>query len=322
MPDNQGRLRLGMVGSGRLSRELARAVLSNEPPMTLSRATKQAAAEIAGMAGHECQVSEDWRQAINPNQVDGVMVVGPPQERAAVIQDALGVGLPVMALGPIATNAGDLNLLNRLAGMSGGTLMVLHPILFSGPFQAIKEIATMIGQPAALRVTQRLKLGGLTADAAGMLWAGSAEGVAAAIDVMGKKPKYTSAEKTLNGAVNKMVFDHGPTAHAAVVDADTESLRIEMHFDKAVLVHDSSEGPDKISDKITGLKLYPPTAGFASPAPDSPFEPVDSPQVDAAETMVKTFALLVSSGEMEDGALDFAGDVATVMMDAASNLAE
>lgn len=282
-------MQIGLIGGGEALAELVGGI----PGLHVARR-----AEAGGT---------EWRQIINPNLIDALILDVAPAWRASMIQDALAVGVPVLCVGAIANDAGEVAMIQRLAALGGGLVMGWYPWLFNPAFTALREIGGMVGPARAIRATRAV-----TAPLAGadLLWTAGGDAVAGVLEMLGGPPDYASAEITADGGVlARLLYKDDVNAHVLLHgDRPAAAESFAVHRDQLILRY-SSDG---------GLRIHPPTAGFAAPADDG--ERIAGVDPGGPDMAVRTFAHMILEREPQPQVLDFAADVVKVLDQCAKGL--
>lgn len=293
MAESGGRpMRLGLIGC----EETLAATVSGIPGLAVG-----AAAEVDG----------GWHAVINPNIVDAVIIDAPPAARAAMVQDAVAVGVPVLCRGALASQASDMASLKRLAQLSGGLIMAWHPWLFSAGWGALRELGEMIGPVRAIHASHTLP-----ADASAglsdrdLIIRGGEDTVAACLELLGKTPTHCAAELNgPDGVLLRLAFPDDVAVQIALRRGGEETGQSFTVYRHAVVMGWSSTG---------GLRLHPPVPEFAPLPAES--ETVDLPDVDGDRMAIQTFAHMVAEAEPQPQMLDFASDVVDALERCAATL--
>lgn len=248
----------------------------------------------------------DWRQIINPNLIDALVIDVAPAWRASMIQDALAVGVPVLCVGAVANEAGEVAMIQRLASMGGGLVMGWYPWLFNPAFTAMREIGDMVGPVRAIRAVTHIPAAVSGAD---LLWTVGADAVAGVLEMLGGPPQYASAEITEDGGVLlRLLYKDDVNAHVSLRGGVPAADSFAVHRDQLVLRH-THDG---------GLRIHPPTAGFAPPADAG--ELIAGVDPGGPEMAVRTFAHMILERDPQPQVLDFAADVVKVLDQCAKSL--
>lgn len=248
----------------------------------------------------------EWRQIINPNLIDALVIDVAPAWRASMIQDALAVGVPVLCAGAIANDAGEVEMIKRLSGMGGGLVMGWYPWLFNPAFSALREIGGMVGPIRAIRATTHVPAPLTGAD---LLWTAGADGVAGVLELMGGPPDYASGEVLGDdGVLLRLLYKDDVHAHVELRGGRPAADSFAVHRDALVLRH-SHDG---------GLRVHPPTAAFATPTDEG--ELIAGVDPGGPETAVRTFAHMILERDPQPQVLDFAADVVKVLAQCAKGL--
>lgn len=288
-------MQLGLIGGGGTLRDAVEAI----PGLAVAR---QADPDTDGQA---------WRQVVNPSLIDALVIDVAPAWRSSMIQDALAVGVPVLCRGAVATDATEMDLIRRLAGMGGGLVMGWHPWLYDPAYGAMREIGGMIGPVRAIRVDIAVPE---TLAPLDLLWTHGADAVAATLEMLGGPADHCSAEADASGVLVRLVYKSEATAHIRLRGSAGEATqRFAVHHDQVVLEWRSG------GQSGSGLSLHPPTPGFTPPP--GPGEPIaDIPAHGGPDMALRSFAHAVLEQDPQPQLLDFAADVVGMLDRAAADL--
>lgn len=251
------------------------------------------------VARHALPEGQDWRQVINPNRVDALLVDAPPPMRADMLQDAVAVGLPVLCRGAMATSPSDMAMLKRLAAMSGGMVMGWYPWLFEPAFAAIKELGGAVGPIRAISAFTTVPD---ALDDAALIWACGADAVATCLEIFGGKPTYQAAERAADGGIDLRLIFAGDVPVRIHLKAGTEATQgFAVHHDPVVMAWSAAGG----------LRIHPPSADVSGP--QGAGEAVATPDAGGPVLAIRTFLHMVLDGEPQPQILDFAADLVEVL---------
>lgn len=176
---------IGLVGCGRWGRQILRdlrslgceVVVATESPVGRANAVEGgAAAVVSGVDG------------LPP--VDGIVVATPTRTHAAVIEAALGRGVPVFTEKPMTA---DRHSAQRLAGMAGDRLFVMDKWRYHPGVEMLAQIARSgeIGPVLGLRTTRAQW--GQPHDDVDAAWILAPHDLAIALEILGSVPRARSA---------------------------------------------------------------------------------------------------------------------------------
>ncbi|MFA7429134.1 MAG: hypothetical protein WCZ23_03145 [Rhodospirillaceae bacterium] len=280
-------MQFGIIGGGEALAELVGSI----PGLQVARQTDADGGE--------------WRQIINPNLIDALVIDVAPAWRASMIQDALAVGVPVLCIGALANDSSEVAMIKRLSGMGGGLVMAWYPWLFNPAFAAMNEIGGMVGPVRAIRITSHVpaNLGG-----ADLIWSAGADGVAAVLEMLGGPPEYASAEAIEDGVLLRLLYKDDVNAHIELRGNRPDTHSFAVHRDQLVMRWTAAGG----------LRLHPPTQNFAAPTDEG--EQIAGVDPGGPETAVRTFAHMILERDPQPQILDFAADVVKVLESCAKSL--
>lgn len=242
---------------------------------------------------------EDWRQVVNPNLVDALVITVAPAWRSSMIQDALAVGVPVMCRGALATDMTEMAMIKRLAGMGGGMVMGWHPWLFHPAYAALREIGDMVGPARAVRAFTHIAA---PLNGRDLIWAAAGDAVAGCLDLLGGDLQHAAAERRGEDVLLRLLFPGDLSVQVELAGGRTPLEGWAVHREPVIMQWRSD----------TGLRLHGPTEDFAPPQDAG--ERIETPDGgDPTDTAVRTFAHMVMEQEPQPQMLDFAADVVKVL---------
>jgi predicted dehydrogenase len=130
-------LRLGLIGAGRWGRLYAKTVadLRDVALTHLARAK----AEPPDFLPPGCRFSSRWQEVVNDPEVDGILVVTPPQSHAEIARAALQAGKPVLIEKPLSLSLTEAEGVWEAALQHRGLAWVEHTQLFNPAFRALVQ---------------------------------------------------------------------------------------------------------------------------------------------------------------------------------------
>lgn len=279
---------------------------------TIAAADLIAAIPGLGVTAQAPATGNQWAAIIDPGRIEALLIDAAPPARAAMVQDALAVGVPVMSRGTPATDPADMDTIKRLSGLSDGLVMGWFPLLFEPGIAALRELGEMIGPLRGLGLRCCGREGLSDRD---LIFETAADAVALCLDIMGSKPTWQGAEHTADGTLSLRLLFAGDIAARIDLPARPDA------------------GPDTVTtfrDAVTmrwttdqGLSLHPPVLGTLDLMPPAgPGEAVETPDPGGPDMAIRTFAHMVMEGAPQPQMLDFAADVTAVLAACAKSLSK
>lgn len=298
-------VRLGLIGAGEWGRKVIRAMASLDE-VKLVR-VGSANPKTKDLVPEDCLVVSDWRQVLNPAEIDGVVICSPPALHAEMAREAVSLGVPVLVEKPLTLDFAEAVGLKRLVDLSGGLVLVDHIHLFSPAFQTLAQLLAAVGPVRAIR-GRGGNQGPFRSDAS-VLWDWGPHDVSMCLALMGGRPETVAARRISKDEAGEILgltltFEGGVEAELVMGNIMAEKARyFAVHTEKVVLVYD-----DLANHKLT---LHPPTPGFADP--EGSGEPVDIPGDQPLDVALATFAEALHSPERPSASLDLGLDVVAVL---------
>jgi len=224
---------VGLVGCGRWGWHILRdlVTLGCEVPVVARSEESRARAEEGG-------ARELVGDIASLSRVDGVVVATPTSTHAAVVEEALKLGVPVYCEKPLCD---DVAAAERLAESGAGRLFVMdkwryHP--------GVEELAAIARQRRLGSVSgiSTIRLGwGVAHDDVDPVWVLAPHDLSIALEVMGAvpRPRAAVAEMSAGSVVGLSALLDGPGFwHAFEVSARSpeRSRRVELHCDEGVVL--------------------------------------------------------------------------------------
>jgi myo-inositol 2-dehydrogenase/D-chiro-inositol 1-dehydrogenase len=154
----KGKLKVGLIGAGRIGRVHAENLVYRIPEADLVavadifvEASERLAAEL-GVTAYQ-----DHRRILEDERVDAVLICSSTNTHAQFIEDAAGAGKQIFCEKPIALDLGKIDRALAAVEQAGVKLQIGFNRRFDPSFRRVHEIvaAGEIGEPHILRITSR-----------------------------------------------------------------------------------------------------------------------------------------------------------------------
>lgn len=216
-------VRLGLAGVGRWGQAYVRTIGTLDD------------ARLARTSGR------DWRELIDPRQIDALIIATPPATHAEIALAAVRSGIPVLIEKPLALSAADARAVRDAAKAAGVTAWIGHTHLFSPAFRALKGLVARYGGVREIR-GEAGNHGPYRTDVS-VLWDWGPHDVAMCLDLMGCVPasaactvlERESERETVSIALS---FPSGVPASIVVSNAREKVRRFSVRCREATLVYD------------------------------------------------------------------------------------
>lgn len=235
--------RLGLIGAGRWGRNYITTIATLDAARLARLASNNPQSAQLIPAG--CTISADWRELLDPRQIDGVIIATPPALHADMVRAAVNAGLPVLVEKPLTLNLAEAEALRDFVAARAGYVMVGHTHLFHPAYRLLKQIAPQYGSIHAI-LAEAGNHGPFREDVP-VLWDWGAHDVAMCLDLLGTLPLQASAriveQRKISGAVGEIVelkleFSSAVTADIRVGNIMPKRRRFEVRCETATLVYD------------------------------------------------------------------------------------
>ena len=208
-------MRVGLVGVGRFGRRYLQ-TLAGLPELSLVAVTSGNPA-TAALLPPGCALHSDWRAMLQTPDLDGVLVVTPPDSHAEIVATAIRQGLAVLVEKPLTLDLAEAEAL--LALPRRVPVMVEHTQLFTAGYRMLRA-----GVAAAGVSVIEVDAGGNGPwrQSVPVMWDWGAHWVAVCLDLCGRLPArcemVTTERRTVDGGIGEtlvasLMFDNGTEAH-------------------------------------------------------------------------------------------------------------
>jgi predicted dehydrogenase len=133
-----------------------------------------------------CDVFEDWRAALEPGRLDGLILATPPAARYEMTRACIDADLPVLVEKPFTQDLQQAVELEQAARQKDSLVMVDHTHIFSSAYETLKQRAEHLEGP--LRICSIGGNQGPFREHTSVLWDWGAHDVALCMDLIGQTP--------------------------------------------------------------------------------------------------------------------------------------
>ncbi len=299
-------LNFGLIGAGPWGRNYIKAIRALKG-VALTRLCSRNP-ESAALAGHECTVSEDWKEVINAIDLEGVIIATPPAMHAEMTLAAIEQDLPVLVEKPMTMDPADADAVLAATVARNAIVLVDHIHLYSAAWEALKQQAQSLGSFRAI-VAEAGRWGPFRRDTP-MLWDWGSHDVAMCLDLIGSNPDDVRARRLETGEAGggqdqtggealALELDFGETA-ATITLSNLYSEKTRLFtaaFESGELVYD-----DTSEDKLR-RKIAPDDSGVSVPLAEG--LPLDR--------AVQAFVDAIAHGKPDFGDAQLGRDVVRVL---------
>ncbi|HTT08615.1 MAG TPA: Gfo/Idh/MocA family oxidoreductase [Gammaproteobacteria bacterium] len=257
------RLRLGLIGLGRWGRTLVR-TLNETPDVDLAR-TASRGPRPPDIAGADCRHFTDWRESLDPEAIDGVIIATPPAVHAEMAIEALRRHIPVFVEKPLTMKLREAQDVQNAARANNTLIMVDHTHLFS---PAYRELKNQIGNPDTIRALHCISgnMGPFRSDVP-VLWDWGSHDIALCMDLLGfdlncRLARYLE-HRNVDGAAGELIELHLESDMSVPIHMRVGNIMQPKTRFFAVYLEDSLFIYDDQS--VHKLKRYEATSVFSPP---------------------------------------------------------
>ena len=299
-------VRLGLIGAGRWGSNYIRTVASL-PNVRLARLASRNP-DSARLAPAACAIVADWRELLDPRELDGVIVATPPRLHAEMALAAIDAGLPVLVEKPLTLSVAEAHAVRNRARERGVFALVGHMHLFHPAYRMLKLIQPRYGEIRAIR-GEASNHGPYRPDVP-VLWDWGAHDLAMCLDLIGAPPEQSAVtileHESVDGGIGETVqlelaFASGVSASLRLSNLSEKRRWLAVQCERGVLVYDDlaaqklvvTEGASKHAIEIADdLPLSVAVREFAASIRSGNR---DLSELDLGLRVVETLALLQSS---------------------------
>jgi predicted dehydrogenase len=183
-------VRLGLVGAGSWGRNYIKTIAGLADVRLARLASRNP--ESAKIVPRGCVIVADWRDLIDPELVDGVIIATLPQSHAEIAIAALDRRLPVLIEKPLTTNIDEARAIRVKALERHLPAMVDHTQLFHPAYRKLKSLLPQLGAIQEIR-SEAGRIGPFRPDTP-VLWDWGCHDVAMCLDVTQQRPTRARAK--------------------------------------------------------------------------------------------------------------------------------
>lgn len=252
-------MRLGLIGAGRWGRNYIRTIGEFDDVQLTRLASSNP--ESAKLVPQGCFINPEWREILNKDIIDGVIIATPPALHAEMVMAAVEEGLPVLVEKPLTLDLAAAVALRDFVSARDGFVMVGHTHLFHPAYRALKELLPCYGQVRTIQ-SEAGNFGPFRLDTP-VLWDWGAHDVALCLHLLEADPVSVEAQclearhvpEGLGQVFDVRLFFPGDIcASIRIGNILPKTRRFSVELDQASLVYD-----DLAVDK---LAIYPPVSSL------------------------------------------------------------
>ena len=259
----------------------------------------------------ECSIHADWRDVMNANDIDGVIIATPPDLHFEMAIHSISERIPVLVEKPFTMEQDEAEQLRQAANAAGCPVCVDHTHLFSPAYRGIKEHAAGAG-PVRGIVGEAGSWGPFRTGVP-VLWDWGPHDVAMCIDLLGERPRCKRAllveRRKADGGVGETVslelsFSQATRASIRIGNLTArKTRRFIVYFDDAVLVYDDQAKHKLVRHGPAQKPAYP--AGDGQPVPLREERPLSN--------VVRAFGEAIRRGSFDAAQVDLAVAVVSAL---------
>ncbi len=245
--------RLGLIGAGPWGRNYINTIAGLDGIRLTRLASRNP--ESAGLARPECTISEDWRNLVGADDLDGIIIASPPDTHADIVLAAIGRKLAVLVEKPMTLSVAEAEKILATAQAENAIVMVNHIHLYSAAWEAVRRETLALG--AIRAISGVAGKWGPFPPSTSVLWDWGSHDVAMCIDLMSRTPEFATATRTDardGGETLNLMLDFGDAeARIAISNLYPGKNRLfTLSFETGELVYDDTlDGSDKVRLKTS-----------------------------------------------------------------------
>ena len=182
--------RLGLIGAGPWGRNYIHTIAGLDGICLTRLASRNP--ESARLTGSEGTISEDWRDIVEAENLDGIVIASPPVTHADMVLAAISKGLAVLVEKPISLSVAEAEKILATAKAEDAIVMVDHIHLYSAAWEAVKRETRSLG--AVRAISGVAGKWGPFPPSTPVLWEWGSHDVAMCINLMGRPRRSTQRQ--------------------------------------------------------------------------------------------------------------------------------
>jgi predicted dehydrogenase len=299
-------IKLGLIGAGRWGRNIIRTIAGLPDARLAAIASRNPA--TASLVPDDCRIVTDWRALIDLNDIDGVIIAGPPATHAEMLIAAIGRNRPALVEKPVVTTRVDVQRLRALLDGAETTILVDHTHLFHPAFRALQREAARLG-PIRSIASAAGNRGPYRTDVS-VLWDWAPHDIAMCLALVpgrcGAARATRLESRPVDGAMAEtlaleLTLAGGVPAHIRLSTLDERHRWFAVRFDAGTLVY-RDQGAAQLTRLAPGADLQ--SRGTALPVTDEP----------PLTRAIRDFVQAVRSGDRDRGSIELGLAVVEVIL--------
>lgn len=135
--------RLGLIGAGRWGKNLIRTIRGLDG-IALSALCSHNP-DSRGLVDPQCRMLRDWRDLLDRNLCDAVIIASPPDTHAEILGAMIRARMPSMVEKPLTLDLQEALDLQRLLRQTPTPVLVDHTYLFHPAYREMKRLSSQLG---------------------------------------------------------------------------------------------------------------------------------------------------------------------------------
>ncbi|MDA1089161.1 MAG: Gfo/Idh/MocA family oxidoreductase [Proteobacteria bacterium] len=281
-------LNLGLIGAGVWGRNFIKTIAGLDGARLTRLASRNP--ESAALVPPDCVISDDWRDLMAAQDLDGVIIATPPALHAEMTLAAIDAGLAVLVEKPMTLSLAEAEAVVSAARAKNAIVLVDHIHLYSAAWEVLKKEARVHGPLQAISAVAG-NWGPFRPDTP-MLWDWGSHVIAMAMDLVGRRPETAVARSieirdVENGKGEALALELGFGDITAKIVIST------LYAEKNWLFTASLKGGELVYDDTLDDKLR------LKITPQDPGKPVALADGRPLERAVQAFSAAIHRGQAD-----------------------
>lgn len=308
-------VRLGLIGAGRWGRNYIRTIQELDGVSLVRIGSKNPQTKL--LVDGNCFVTDNWREVLNPDDVDGIVIATPAFLHGQMTREAVALGLPVLVEKPLTLDLDEALSLQQIVNKHKGFVLVDHTYLFHPAYRAIKELGAKTG--SVKRICAKAGNRGPYRCDVTAIWDWGPHDIAMCLDLLNSNPKEVIARRLEARRTNRgysenffirLTFPGDVIADIQVGTLMNKTRQFAIWYDKFALFFDDLA--------VYKLTIHPSDADFVDLKCSG--EAVQISEELPLTNVVKTFMEAITVGARDAYSLNLGVRVVSVLSECEKSL--